>query len=92
MNVTVFETKVTLVNEMGFHARAAAVFVKYASVYDSEIRIQKGDVEVNGKSIMGILMLAIPQGESFIIKAFGEDAERAVADLAALVENKFSSK
>jgi phosphocarrier protein len=90
MNVTVFETEVTLVNEMGFHARAAAVFVKYASVYESEIRIQKDDIEVNGKSIMGILMLAIPQGESFIIRAFGADAERAAAELTALVENRFN--
>jgi phosphocarrier protein len=89
MCINVFETEVTLLNELGFHARAAAIFVKYASSYDSEIRIQKDEVEVNGKSIMGILMLAMPKGENFIIRALGIDAEQAVEDLADLVKNKF---
>ncbi|MDR2400606.1 MAG: HPr family phosphocarrier protein [Deferribacteraceae bacterium] len=89
MSINVFENEVTLTNELGFHARAAAVFVKYASDYNAEIRIQKDEVEVNGKSIMGILMLAMPKGESFTIKAFGSDAEEAVGELSELVNNKF---
>ncbi|MDR2104559.1 MAG: HPr family phosphocarrier protein [Deferribacteraceae bacterium] len=89
MNINVSEREVVLSNELGFHARAAALFVKYASMYDSEIRIQKDDVEVNGKSIMGILMLAMPKGESFIIRALGADAEEAVEELSALVTSRF---
>jgi phosphocarrier protein len=89
MNTAVFEAEVTLTNELGFHARAAAVFVKQATTYDAEIRIQKDDVEVNGKSIMGILMLALPKGENFIIKAFGSDAKQAVETLTELVKSKF---
>lgn len=76
-------------NELGLHARAAAQFVKIASRYQSEVKVQKDSREVNGKSIMGILMLAAAKGSSIRITASGSDAEEALKELGNLIENKF---
>ena len=72
-------------NRTGLHARPAAVFVQKASKYESDITIIKEDQEVNGKSIMGILMLAAEKGAKITIIARGDDAERAVEELSELL-------
>lgn len=79
-------------NELGFHARAAAQFVKMASRYRSEIQVEKDSRAVNGKSIMGILMLAASKGSHVKITTEGEDSSEALAELGALIENKFGEK
>ncbi len=80
---------VKLINELGMHARAAAQFVKKAGEFKSDIKVCKNDIEVNGKSILGLLMLAMPVGESFDIRASGDDADAAVAALAELISARF---
>ncbi len=76
-------------NELGLHARPAAQFVKLSSQYECEIYIAKGDLEVNGKSIMGVMMLAAECGSTVRIRAEGPDAAEAVEALASLVESGF---
>ena len=76
-------------NRLGLHARPAAEFVKLASRFDAEIRVVKEDLEVNGKSIMGMMMLAAERGSHITIRAFGSDAAAAVSGLADLVRNGF---
>jgi catabolite repression HPr-like protein len=72
-------------NKQGLHARPAALFVQLANKFDSQITISKDEQEVNGKSIMGILMLAAEQGSEILIIAEGEDAQEAVTALEELV-------
>lgn len=72
-------------NKTGLHARPAAIFVQIANKYESEITIIKEDQEVNGKSIMGILMLAAEKGARITIIADGNDAEKALAELSLIV-------
>jgi phosphocarrier protein HPr len=79
----------TVKNELGVHARPAALFVQLASRFASEIFLAKSGVEVNGKSIMGVMMLAAERGATLEIRAQGSDEERAVNELAALVEGGF---
>lgn len=81
--------QVRIPNELGLHARPAAEFVKLSSQFDSEVFIAKGDLEVNGKSIMGVMMLAAECGATVRIRAEGPDAGEAVEALADLVENGF---
>lgn len=81
--------RITIINKLGLHARAAAKFVKLASSFDSEVRLVRGDQVVNGKSIMGVMMLAAEHGATIAIRANGPDAEQAVDTLAALVTGKF---
>ena len=80
---------VTIINKLGMHARAAAKFVNLASTFDSEIEIEKSSRRVNGKSIMGVMMLAAAKGSQVTIHADGADAEQALADLEALIDNRF---
>lgn len=75
------ERRVKVRNRHGLHARPAAEFVRLASSFDAEIQVSKDDLEVNGKSIMGVLMLAAEPGAVLTIKADGVDAEQAVAAL-----------
>jgi phosphocarrier protein len=77
------ERSVEVRNRHGLHARPAAEFVRLASRFDAEVQVSKDDLEVNGKSIMGVLMLAAEPGAVLTIQADGVDAEQAVA---ALVE------
>jgi phosphocarrier protein HPr len=79
----------TIKNALGLHARAAAAFVKIANRFQSEIAVKKDDSEVNGKSIMGVLMLAAAQGSEISITARGGDANDAVAALGGLIDEKF---
>lgn len=76
---------VVIKNKQGLHARPAALFVQIASKYDSEITVKKGKETVNGKSIMGILMLAANKGSKVTIEATGVDAEKAILELEALL-------
>jgi len=77
--------KVTIRNKSGLHARPAALFVQIANKFDCEIAVTKGRHEVNGKSIMGILMLAASKGQTVIISANGDDAEQAVKELSEML-------
>ncbi len=81
--------KLIVDNELGLHARPAAMFVQLASKYASEITVEKGAEKVSGKSIMGIMMLAAGKGAKIIVTAIGEDAEEAVNDLEELLNKKF---
>jgi phosphocarrier protein len=79
-------------NKLGLHARAAAQIVKSASAYKSKITIMKDGLEVDGKSIMGIMMLAAAKGSTVLLNVQGEDEDRATADLAKLFKDKFGEK
>lgn len=83
------ERTVTIVNRQGLHARPAAEIVKLTSKFESEVTLVRDDLEVNGKSIMGVMMLAAEQGASLRLRADGPDAEQALEALAALIANKF---
>ena len=80
---------VTVVNELGMHARAAAKFVHLASRFESQIRLERNGKVMDGKSIMGILLLAASRGTAIVISASGPDEEAAVTALAGLVESGF---
>ena len=83
------ERCVQSVNRNGLHARPAAEIVKAAAKFRSDIVIQRDDLEVNGKSIMGVMMLAAEMGATLTLRADGPDAEEAVNALASLIANKF---
>jgi phosphocarrier protein HPr len=83
------ERTVTIVNKLGLHARPAAEIVKNASRFKSHITLVRDDLEVNGKSIMGVMMLAAEFGATVVVRAEGEDADAALDALAALVAAKF---
>jgi len=86
------EREVEIVNQAGLHARPAAKFVKLAESFTSSIRIEKGDLTVNGKSIMGVLMLAAECGSHINMCAEGSDAEDALAALSDLVGQGFEER
>ncbi len=83
------EKEVQIVNRAGMHARPAAEFVKLAGGFAANVTIEKDGLKVNGKSIMGVLMLAAEQGSTLKLTASGEDAEAAVEALADLVKRGF---
>ena len=83
------ERTVQIVNKNGLHARPAAEIVKLAAKFKSEITVVKDDLDVNGKSIMGVMMLAAEHGSEITIRAEGDDAEQALDALTTLVSNKF---
>ena len=83
------ERQATIVNQEGLHARPAARIVRLASTFESEVELAKDGLEVNGKSIMGVMMLAAECGSSITIRANGPDAEAAVQALTELVESGF---
>lgn len=82
----------TIKNKLGLHARAAALLVKTANRFVSNVSLEKDGLEVNGKSIMGILMLAATKGTRITLKAEGKDAEQAIETLGKLIENKFGEE
>lgn len=86
------EQSVTVRNQPGIHARPAAQFVKKAGEFRSEIFVSNGDLTVNGKSIMGVLMLAAEEGAQLRIAATGPDEEAAVAALVHLIASKFGEE
>lgn len=81
--------KITIVNKLGLHARASAKFVSLASEFESEILLKRNGQQVNGKSIMGIMMLAAAKGSVLEVCADGKDEAHAVAALASLVNTRF---
>lgn len=83
---------VKIVNTLGMHARAAATFVKLANRFESEIFVTKGKTRINGKSIMGLLMLAAGQGTKIEVQAIGPDCDQALSKLVKLVSNGFNEK
>jgi len=83
------EQKLQIQNELGMHARAATKFVQIANKYQSAITVEKDGQEVNGKSIMGVLMLVAAKGSFITVKCQGDDADAALAALAQLVKDKF---
>src|SRR5215471_18997085 len=86
------ERAVQIVNKNGLHARPAAEIVKLAAKFQSEITIVKDDLDVNGKSIMGVMMLAAEHGSTILLRAEGPDADAAIEALATLVGNKFGER
>jgi len=83
------QATVTIVNRLGLHARPASELVKVSSTFRARITLTLNDVEVDGKSIMGVMMLAAPRGSVLTVRAVGEDEEPAVAALVALIGRGF---
>lgn len=84
--------EVKISNKYGLHARPAAEFVKLANKFSSEVWVRKDDVEVSGKSIMGVMMLAAEHGSTIAIRTSGEDSEEALQALLGLVSNGFGEE
>ena len=84
------EKEIAIMNRLGLHARPAAMFVRIASRYRSEIWVAKESEEVNGKSIMGLMMLAAGQGSKLRIRCEGPDAEKAMEELEELIKARFN--
>ena len=82
--------QLTVINRLGLHARPAALFVKVAGKFTSQIMVEKDGETINGKSIMGLMMLAAAQGSKLTLTADGTDAEAAVAALEELFQKKFN--
>src|ERR1700693_4540846 len=82
--------EITIVNRLGLHARPAAMFVRIASRHRSGIWVSKGGEDVNGKSIMGLMMLAAGQGSKLCIRCEGPDAEKAMEELEELINARFN--
>jgi phosphocarrier protein len=83
------EREVKIVNKLGIHARPAAEIVKTAGKFKSSITIIRDDLEVNAKSIMGVMMLAAEFGATIVLRALGDDADAALDALATVIANKF---
>jgi phosphocarrier protein HPr len=88
----VVQKEVIIVNKLGLHARAAAKLVTLASSFSSEIDISRNGQSVNGKSIMGVMMLAASRGTSIVITANGQDEDEAANSLEELVRDRFGEK
>src|SRR3954467_12471965 len=83
------EKDIPIVNRLGLHARPAAMFVRIASRYRSEVWVSKEGEEVNGKSIMGLMMLAAGQGSMLHLRCEGPDAGKALEELEGLIKDRF---
>ena len=86
------EAKLTIVNRLGLHARPAMSFVDTAAAYHATVRVRNGDTEVDGKSIMEMMLLAATQGTVLDVWAEGDDAEACIAELVKLVERGFDEE
>ena len=86
------ERSVQILNKNGLHARPAAEIVKILARYQSEVTIIRDGTEVNGKSIMGVMMLAAECGSTLTLRAEGSDADEALDALAVLIQNKFGER
>lgn len=82
----------TIVNKLGLHARAAAKFVTQASLFDSEINVKRNNQNVNGKSIMGVMMLAAAKDSEIELIIDGADEKQAMQSLLELIENRFGEE
>jgi phosphocarrier protein len=86
---TSVKKEMVVANKLGIHARPAAMFVKTANQFDCEVFVEKDGETVNGKSIMGLMMLAAGPGSKIRVQADGEDAAKAVTEIEALLKRKF---
>ncbi len=86
------QKELVILNKLGLHARAAAKFVKCASPFECEIQVGKDAITVNGKSIIGVLLLAAPKGSRILVIADGPDEHNAVDALTDLVNNLFGEE
>jgi len=84
------EKEVAIVNRLGMHARPAAMFVRVASRFRCEVWVEKEGERINGKSIMGLMMLAAGQGSKLIICCEGPDADKAIEEIELLIAGKFN--
>lgn len=84
--------KVRIPNRLGLHARPAAELVKLAATFEAEVRLTKDGLQVNGKSIMGVLMLAAEQGTELVVEARGVDAREAADAIEALIRRGFGER
>jgi phosphocarrier protein len=84
--------EVQIINELGMHARAAGAFVKAAEKFSSDIKVSKDGMEVNGKSIMGLMMLAAQKGSSILLCIEGDDEQDAFESLNELISNRFGEE
>ena len=86
------ETELLIRNQLGLHARACALFVRTAAKFESTVLVSRDDLEVNGKSIMGVMMLAAEEGSTIRVRTDGPDESAALTALAELVEGKFGGE
>jgi len=86
------EEQIVIRNQLGLHARACAMFVKTAARFKAIVLVSRDDLEVNGKSIMGVMMLAAEEGATIRVRAEGEDEQEALTALRELIEGKFGGE
>ena len=86
------EIQLLIRNQLGLHARACALFVKTSSRFKSDVLVSRDDLEVNGKSIMGVMMLAAEEGATILVKATGPDEAETLIALQELVDGKFGGE
>ena len=86
------DKNITIVNKLGLHARAAAKLVTLASSFASSVKLARNGQEVNGKSIMGVMMLAASKGTEIRVIADGDDEHEAIEKLTELIENRFGEE
>ncbi len=86
------EIQLLIRNQLGLHARACALFVKTASRFKADVLVSRDDLEVNGKSIMGVMMLAAEEGATITVRASGDDEREALVALRELVDGKFGGE
>lgn len=86
------QKEVTILNKLGLHARPAAMFVRVANKHRADIWVEKDGEQVNGKSIMGLMMLAAGQGTKLRLSVEGTDAEKAIQELELLIEKRFDEE
>ena len=91
-NVPMLNKEITIINKLGLHARAAAKFVSLASGFESEIMLRRNGKSVNGKSIMGVMMLAAGCGSIIELSADGRDENQAITALESLIEDRFGEE
>ena len=84
------EKEIAIINRLGLHARPAAMFVRIASRYRSEVWVEKVGERINGKSILGLMMLAAGQGSTLKICCEGADADKVMEELEQLIQQKFN--
>jgi len=82
----------TILNRLGLHARPSAMFVKTANRFKAEVWVEKDGEQVNGKSIMGLMMLAAGQGSKLLVSCEGPDAEQALAEIESLIQRRFDEE
>ena len=83
---------VEIINKLGLHARAAARFVEMAAAFEADIEVNSGEKNVNGKSIMGLMMLAAARGATLELTIRGRDEEKALMTLVKLIEDRFGEE